>query len=154
MESLVEDFLGFAGRFTNVDDERGQRIAAIGPVNQNEYEHDVWAWLTPGQVERLYAANPVWSGVEKHVYGNLLSASARLRMPAYEVLAVSMPAAMPAKLLGACIDLPKTGLTAGVLTLRVAGWALGRESPATAVEILYQPGARDRPAWAGARRSG
>ena len=60
-------------------------------------------------------------------------------MPAYEVLAVSVPAAMPAKLLGAGIDLPKTGLTAAVLTLHVAGWALGRESPATAVEILYQP---------------
>ena len=81
----------------------------------------------------------MWSSVEKHVYGNLLGASARLRMPAYEVLAVSVPAATPAKLLGAGIDLPKTGLTATVLTLHVAGWAVGRESPADAVEILYQP---------------
>jgi hypothetical protein len=62
-------------------------------------------------------------------------------MPAYEVLAVSVPAATPAKLLGAGIDLPKIGLTAAVLTLHVAGWAVGRESPATAVEILYQPAA-------------
>lgn len=60
-------------------------------------------------------------------------------MPAYEVLAVSVPAATPAKLLGAGIDLPKTGLTAAVLTLHVAGWAVGRESTAAAVEILYQP---------------
>ena len=72
VESLVEDFLGFVGRFSDIDDERRQQIAAVGPVNQNEYEHDVWAWLTPEQVERLYAANPVWSSVEKHVYGNLL----------------------------------------------------------------------------------
>jgi hypothetical protein len=60
-------------------------------------------------------------------------------MPAYEVLAVSEPAATPEKLLGACIELPEAGLTAGVLTLHVAGWALGRESAATAVEVLYQP---------------
>jgi hypothetical protein len=72
VESLVEDFLGFVGRFGDIDDERKQQIAAVGPVNRNEYEHDVWAWLSPEQVERLYAANPVWSSVEKHVYGNLL----------------------------------------------------------------------------------
>jgi hypothetical protein len=71
-ESLVDDFLDFVGRFTDVDDERRQQIAAVGPVNTNEYEHDVWSWLTPEQVERLYAANPVWSTVEKRVYGNLL----------------------------------------------------------------------------------
>ena len=65
--------------------------------------------------------------------------------------AVSVPAATPAKLLGAGIDLPKSGLTAAVLTLHVAGWAVGRESPAAAVEILYQPAPRDRPARAGAR---
>ena len=72
VESLVEDFLGFVGRFGGIDGERKQQIAAVGPVNRNEYEHDVWAWLSPEQVERLYAANPVWSSVEKHAYGNLL----------------------------------------------------------------------------------
>jgi hypothetical protein len=72
VESLVDDFLRFVGRFGDVDDERRQQIAAVGPVNRNEYEHDVWAWLTPEQIERLYAANPVWSSVEMQVYGNLL----------------------------------------------------------------------------------
>ena len=115
VESLVEDFLGFADRFTDVDDERRQQIAAIGPVNQNEYEHDVWAWLTPETGGAALRGQP---GVEQRREARLrrpARASARLRMPAYEVLAVSVPAAMPAKLLGAYIDLPKTGLTAGVL---------------------------------------
>ncbi len=60
-------------------------------------------------------------------------------MSVYEIIGVSLPERTPEALIGSNIDLPKAGSTADVFTLHIVGWVLGRNSPATAVEVVYQP---------------
>ena len=47
VESLVEETSASPAASPMSTTSAGSRFAAIGPVNQNDYEHDVWAWLTP-----------------------------------------------------------------------------------------------------------
>ena len=60
-------------------------------------------------------------------------------MSVYEIVGVSLPERTPEPLIGSNIDLPKAGATGDVFTLHIVGWVLGRNSPATAVEVVYQP---------------
>ncbi len=60
-------------------------------------------------------------------------------MAVYRVLDVQVPAEPAEELLGSFIDLPKVGDEGDVFVLHVVGWVLGRHSPATAVEVVYQP---------------
>ena len=60
-------------------------------------------------------------------------------MSVYEIVGVSLPERTPEPLIGSNIDLPKAGSTGAVFTLHIVGWVLGRNSPATAVEVVYQP---------------
>ena len=71
MERLVDDFIAFVSELTDVTDRDRERIAALGPVNALEYDHDVTHWFTPEQVRRLYQKNPLWASVEERVYGDL-----------------------------------------------------------------------------------
>jgi hypothetical protein len=71
MENLVEDFGAFIADFTAVSDEDRDRIAAFGPVNALDYDHEIAHWFTPEQVRRLYRNNPLWASVEERVYGDL-----------------------------------------------------------------------------------
>jgi hypothetical protein len=71
-EQLGDDFVDFISDFTEVPGDARERIAEIGSVNANEYEHELGRWFTPGQTVRLYANNPVWAEIEKQVYGATL----------------------------------------------------------------------------------
>lgn len=46
-----------------------------GRVNEGRiaYIRDVAFWFTQAEIDRMYAANPLWAGLEQRVYGNLLS---------------------------------------------------------------------------------
>ena len=71
-ESLVDDLLEFIGELTTVDDERRQRVAALGRVNLLEYDHDIATWFDPEQIRTLYELNPLWAAAEEELYGSLL----------------------------------------------------------------------------------
>ena len=60
-------------------------------------------------------------------------------MATFEVLSVSLPPEPAPELLGAYIDHPLPGMEGDTYTLHIVGWVLGRDSPARAVEVVYQP---------------
>ena len=71
-ERLAEDFIAFVSDFTDVPPETRSRVEALGPVNANDYDHEIAHWFTREQVRALYDNNPVWAAVERQVYGDLL----------------------------------------------------------------------------------
>lgn len=70
-ESLADDVVSFVGGFREVTPEERGRVHGVGRVNELEYDHDVWRWFSPAQVERLYLANPAWTAIEERVYGEV-----------------------------------------------------------------------------------
>jgi hypothetical protein len=56
---------------TDLNESDREQIAAFGPVNALEYDHDVTHWFTPEQIRRLYRNNPLWASVEERLYGDL-----------------------------------------------------------------------------------
>lgn len=78
VESLVEDFLSFVSGLTEVDAERRRLAHGLRRVNALEYDREVRHWFTADQLERLYAANPLWRATELEVYGRLAVDSVEL----------------------------------------------------------------------------
>jgi hypothetical protein len=69
-EHLTQDFLQFVAEFTEVTEDQARAVAAIGPVNVEEYDHRVESWFTPEQIDTMYERNPVWARLELEIYGN------------------------------------------------------------------------------------
>jgi hypothetical protein len=72
MEHLAEDFLAFISEFTDVDEERRALVSSMGPVNAQQYQHEISEWFTPDQVLKMYERNPLWTAIERQVYGDLI----------------------------------------------------------------------------------
>jgi hypothetical protein len=72
MESLAEDFIDFISDFHAIGADESARVAALGPVNSAEYDHEVAHWFSPEQVRRMYLNNPNWATVEQELYGGLV----------------------------------------------------------------------------------
>jgi hypothetical protein len=70
-EHLTDDFLRFVSEFTAVSEEQARGVAAIGPVNAEEYDHRVETWFTPEQIRLMYERNPLWARLEAQIYGAL-----------------------------------------------------------------------------------
>ena len=71
-DRLVEEFLGFVSEFTDVDDQDRRRVVELGSVNALQYDRDPRHWFTDRQIKRMYEQNPLWSAVERQVFGGLL----------------------------------------------------------------------------------
>jgi hypothetical protein len=71
MEHLVDDFLDFVSRFTDLTAERREAVRAVPMVNAHDYDHDVMNWFTPEQIDELYERNPAWTALERELYGSL-----------------------------------------------------------------------------------
>jgi hypothetical protein len=71
MEHLVDDFLAFVSQFTDVSDERRAAARKVPQLNAHDYDHNVAAWFTPAQIERMYERNPSWAAFERELYGGL-----------------------------------------------------------------------------------
>ena len=73
-ESITEDFLGFISEFTDVTDDQRKQVREVDPVNTHDYDKDVMSWFTPDLIERMYAANPRWAGLEREILRRRLPA--------------------------------------------------------------------------------
>jgi hypothetical protein len=69
---LVDEFLDFISEFTDLEDQDRRRVAELGSVNALQYDRDPRSWFTDRQIERMYQQNPLWSAVERKVYGGLV----------------------------------------------------------------------------------
>lgn len=72
MEFLAQDFLSLVSEFTDVTDERSEKVLELGLVNAHKYDHDLADWFTGDQIASIYRNNPVWGAIEKQLYGNTL----------------------------------------------------------------------------------
>ena len=59
-------------------------------------------------------------------------------MSLLDILAVECPEPDGERLWGWSIDRPVVGTLVEAAALQIAGWVLGRQAPAVAVEVLYQ----------------
>ncbi len=71
-EHLIDDFIAVAKHFGEVSHDQEQALRALGYVNRTTYDHDWKQIFTPEDLERIYAANPLWAGIERAVYGGTL----------------------------------------------------------------------------------
>ena len=70
-EALDEDFMAFISEFTDVTVEKRQQVAALGPINAHDYDHEIATWFGPDLIELMYERNPVWAALERQVYGDI-----------------------------------------------------------------------------------
>jgi hypothetical protein len=73
MESLTEDFLAFISEFTDPSEEERARVVDLGRVNVLQYDHEIEHWFDEEQIREMYRRNPIWAGVERKRFGNLLA---------------------------------------------------------------------------------
>lgn len=73
MENLREDLLDFLHQDVRpITAEEAEQLRAYSTSPPRKYDHDVHRWFTRGEVEQLYALNPLWAAIEQKTYGNLL----------------------------------------------------------------------------------
>lgn len=69
MENLAEDFI----RHMNIDPKYHDDIKQVSTgIHGYEYDHDPQHYWTKPAKETLYKNNPLWTNLEKEVYGHLL----------------------------------------------------------------------------------
>ena len=72
MEHLFDDVIRFiTGDIQPVTAELHHRLLAVRTKDRQHYYHEVSDFFSTVQIAALYARNPMWSAVEKNVYGGL-----------------------------------------------------------------------------------
>jgi hypothetical protein len=72
MENLFEDVLRFLDFHVEpVTLALRQTLAAVPTKGRRPYDHDIHDFFTRDQISRLYARFPIWTEVERRVYGSL-----------------------------------------------------------------------------------
>lgn len=73
MECLFDDTLAFIDKYIEpVSSELLSRLELVVTKSPREYDHDPFSFFSHAQVVELYERNPVWSDVERKIYGGLL----------------------------------------------------------------------------------
>lgn len=70
-EHIQEDVLALLDELGELQEDTRQAVAAVGRVNEGDYRHDLVREVTSAQLARLYQLNPVWTDIERRVYGQL-----------------------------------------------------------------------------------
>lgn len=70
-EHIQEDVLALLDELGELQEDTRQAVAAVGRVNEGDYRHDLAREVTSAQLARLYQLNPVWTDIERRVYGRL-----------------------------------------------------------------------------------
>ena len=72
VERLKPDFLACLAAHEPIGRRARWRVRCAAARNRNRYPRDLSRWFSPSELEAVYAANPRWAALEKHVYGDLL----------------------------------------------------------------------------------
>ena len=72
IEHLRTDFITFVSELRSLKDEERQCILEQPTKSAGRYNHDVASYFTEEQIRLLYERNPVWTSIERRVYGDLL----------------------------------------------------------------------------------
>ena len=72
-EFLAQDFLGFVSELTEVSPAERAKLESLGVIHRMEYDHDLSNWFSEELIESLYGHNPIWTEVERDVYGSILN---------------------------------------------------------------------------------
>jgi hypothetical protein len=74
-EALEQDVLALLSELGVQTPEVRRRVLAVGHVNEGAYERTEAAPFSVEQIRRVYELNPAWAGIERQVYGDLMSGS-------------------------------------------------------------------------------
>lgn len=67
-DRLIDDFLAFAARHTEVTDAQREAVHALPRVNELVYDKAIDHWFTSAHIRLMYLRNPNWAAVEARVY--------------------------------------------------------------------------------------
>jgi hypothetical protein len=68
-EHIIEDFLGFIGRHTEVTPAQTEAIEGLPRVNELVYDKAMDHWFTSAHIALMYRNNPRWAATEREIYG-------------------------------------------------------------------------------------
>lgn len=72
VEYLKSDFLACLARYEPIGLCSRTKVRFVGSRNRTNYNRSLNYWFTPDDLTKIYAANPLWSSLEKKLYGSLL----------------------------------------------------------------------------------
>lgn len=72
-ECLEQDVLELLDELGELDDEVRRAVTSVGRVNEGRYSPELLREFTREQLTRLYSLNPVWAGLERRLYGRLVT---------------------------------------------------------------------------------
>jgi hypothetical protein len=77
MEHLFDDVIQFIDTHIRpVTLELRQRLSSVPTKGRRNYDHNIHAFFSTDQIADLYATFPVWSAIERNVYGSLYDQNA------------------------------------------------------------------------------
>jgi hypothetical protein len=71
-EHLQEDVLSLLEDVGAVGPGVARLVGAVGRRNAANYDHDLATWFSAAQIRQMYERNPLWAGIERSAFGNLL----------------------------------------------------------------------------------
>ena len=70
--NLNNDFLDFIKNFKQLSEEENESIKKVGKALYNRhYQRNIYQWYTLDEIENLYANNPIYTELERKLYGKL-----------------------------------------------------------------------------------
>lgn len=72
LEHLADDFLHVMNQFAEVTLEQRAAVQKLQPQNTGDYARDLDQWFSRDDLCRAYQNNPVWTAIEREVYGAAL----------------------------------------------------------------------------------
>lgn len=73
VESLKPDFLSCLATYEPISLPKKFKVRIVSSRNKNYYNRDLSKWFDTRDLSRIYDANPLWTKLEKQVYGSLLN---------------------------------------------------------------------------------
>ena len=71
-ENLANDFLEVVRHFVDVSADQELAVRNLPRRNTGQHERNIEDWFSQDDLRHVYEANPFWTVVERHVYGNTL----------------------------------------------------------------------------------
>jgi hypothetical protein len=75
-EMIRSDLTALLRRYYTLSEAQLQILDAGVTKPQMQYNHDLAKWFSRGQLQTLYAGNPLWTEIERRVYGDTLAENA------------------------------------------------------------------------------
>lgn len=72
LEHLADDFLHVVSQYEQIGEEQRAAVRSMQPKNTGDYQKELDEWFSRDELARIYESNPMWTALEREVYGAAL----------------------------------------------------------------------------------